>query len=257
VAKNDLLYGQSTHNWNRLASSNSSILLTDGSGNVSWGSILPTGTTATTQSFGDNSTKIATTAFVCDNQGDYTIFSYQALGSVIKAQTIGENINNISSLASPISQKVYFSAIYLPFAQTLTGVKWFQGAQGSYTASNYNGIGIYSYSGGTLTLVASSTNNGSIWKGTANTVGSQAFSGTYAAAAGVYYVALMYSSSAVTTAPTVGVSAGVAVAGVYSLDFTNSAGLNMALVTQTALPTPTVSASTLSNATLSIWVGVY
>lgn len=43
---------------------NSSLLVTDGSGNPSLGTALPSGTTATTQAPGTNNTTVATTAFV-------------------------------------------------------------------------------------------------------------------------------------------------------------------------------------------------
>ena len=47
------------------------------------------------------------------------------------------------------SQRINFVAVWLPKAATITGVKWIQSANGSYTASNYNGVGLYTYSGGT------------------------------------------------------------------------------------------------------------
>lgn len=47
-----------------ITKANSSVLVTNGSGVPSWGTALPNGTTATTQSASDNSTKVATTAYV-------------------------------------------------------------------------------------------------------------------------------------------------------------------------------------------------
>ena len=49
-------------------------------------------------------------------------------------------------------------------------MKFVQIAQGLYTATNENRIGLYSYSEGTITLVASTADNGDLWKGIANTL---------------------------------------------------------------------------------------
>ena len=83
-------------------------------------------------------------------------------------------------------------AVWIPKDQTITGVKWWQKRQGDYTANNYNGVALYSYSGGTLTKVASSTDDGNIWKGGTNTWQSKAFSSTYSATAGLYYIVSFY-----------------------------------------------------------------
>jgi hypothetical protein len=60
----DLLYASGTNAWARLATANSSVLITSGGGVPSWGTALPNGVTATTQSNLDNSTKVATTAYI-------------------------------------------------------------------------------------------------------------------------------------------------------------------------------------------------
>lgn len=61
---NQILYSSATNTVAGLATANSSVLVTNGSGVPSLSTVLPNGTTATTQSANDNSTKVATTAYV-------------------------------------------------------------------------------------------------------------------------------------------------------------------------------------------------
>jgi hypothetical protein len=116
-------------------------------------------------------------------------------------------------------------AVWIPKTVTLTGVKWYQITAGVYTANNYNGVALYSHSSGTLTQVASSTNDGNIWKATSSTFASKAFSSTYSAAPGLYYIASIWCYSAYTTLPTVA-SGSLSTLGSQSnfaaFDFTNN-----------------------------------
>ena len=174
---------------------------------------------------------------------DLVILGQQALGSTVKSVGLGcRSWGNISGAFGMTSQQLLLVAVYVPFATTITGVKWFQIIQGNYTASNYNGVGIYSYSGGTLTLQASSTDDGNIWKGSVNSNQSKAFSSPYSAAAGVYYIGAIYSSSAQTTAPQIGAATAKNNGG--QGDFTNTARINTTLATQTSLTTPITISST-------------
>lgn len=139
--------------------------------------------------------------------------------------------------------------VIIPVAVTITGVRWFQVTQGSYTSDNYNGWGLYTVSSGTATLVASSTDDGNIWKGTGNTWQTKALSSTYNAAAGVYYLAALYNSSAETTAPSIGGGAALNNDAVSPFDFTNSNRLVGALGSHTSMPSP-ITMSGLSNTTV-------
>ena len=163
-----------------------------------------------------------------------------ALGSSIKGVNLSfPFINNISLGATMVTGQCVFHAYYLPVAKTITGVKWWQFAAGVYTATNYCGVGLYSATTiGNMTLVASSTNDGSIWKQTSSTLCTKAFSSGYAAAAGLYYIATLWGSSATTTAPQIGAST-VPSTSTGSFDFTNSAKLTSSVFGQSALPTPT------------------
>ena len=180
------------------------------------------------------------------------------LGSTVK----GVNLNlpnyaqggGAASAATNNTMRVF--AYYLPNAQTITGVKWWSNTIGSYTAANYNGVGLYTYSGGTLTLVASSTNDGTIWQTAAsNSMGSKAFSSTYSASAGIYYIAMVYSASAGT-----GTSFAITTTNTQtnqtSFDFTNSAKLSASIGATTSLPS-TIAMSTMTGSTIGYFMFLY
>ena len=185
--------------------------------------------------------------------------AYQSLGSGIQSVCLGCHTPLMIQFAglALTSQTAYFVAVYLPKAMTVTGAVWFQYTQGVYTASNYNGVGLYSQSAGTLTLQASSANDGDTYKQTAATYIKTPFSSTYSAAAGTYYVCFLHSRSATTTAPAIGYGIAFSNAAVSSVDFTNSNKLISTLASQTALPTPTQAASGLTATTNPIWCALY
>lgn len=189
-----------------------------------------------------------------DNKANHNLNIYNALGSSIKTET--EPMQYISANFNPVSQSVYFQAVWLPVAQTLTGIKWYQRTAGSYTASNYNGVGLYTYSGGTLTLVASSTNDGNIWTASTNSVGSKAFTSSYVASAGLYFIAVLYSSSAVVTPPAFGTTTNFTNLAQSALDFTNSAKICSLLAAQTSFPATQAMSGTTGN-TIRFWLGLY
>lgn len=182
--------------------------------------------------------------------------TYQALGGGILAENpfVDQTIGGTSTALT--DGRCYFSPVYLSKAATITGVKWLQRVTGSYTADNENRIGLYTYSAGTMTLVASCANDGTLWStvGT-STYGSKAFSGTYSAAAGLYFVGALYNTSAQTTAPTVGGST-ISVAAQNTIDFTNSAKLS-SFVTTATLPTSQAMSGTTTTGTLLYNFSIY
>lgn len=183
---------------------------------------------------------------------------YNLLGGGVLGETCGSSIFNLTGSGVTLASQTFrIIAVYLPQAATLTGVKWYQATQGSYTGNNENRIGLYTYSGGTLTLVASTTNDATLWSTAAtNTVGNKAFSSTYAASAGLFFVGLLYSQSAQTTAPVLGNLPNLGNAAVASFDFTNSAKVAGTLASQTTLPTSqAMSGITASNGVP--YVGLY
>jgi hypothetical protein len=192
-----------------------------------------------TQLNGTGFVKASGTTISYDNSTyitDYPVnLGLQALGSTIKGTNLlVRSWMEITNSLTMTSQRAYFVPIYLVNSTTITGVKWFQTAQGVFTSNNYNGVGLYSYSGGTLTLVASSTNDTTMWKGAVATQ-SKAFSSTYSASAGIYFIGLVYSASGATTAPGIGVGTNTNNANIQG-DLTNSAKLASIVNSQTSLP---------------------
>jgi len=195
---------------------------------------------------------------------DWSLFSnnwllkaYQDLGSTFKSYplTMPQGITGITTNSTLNDGSARFTIVYVPLGATITGVKWYQTTQGVYTADNYNGVGLYTYSAGTLTLVASSTNDGDIWKAASNTWATKAFSSTYVATAGIYVICALYNSSAQTTAPAIGAAAAASNNAVMSNDFTNSAKISSSLAAQTSLPASTAMSSLgVNNINLGFWL---
>lgn len=190
-----------------------------------------------------------------DIMNDDKLLAYQALGSTIVAQNVNGGLGDSTGTNTMTDNRVYYMGVYLKKGATITGVKWEQVTQGNYTADNYNGVGLYTYSGGTLTLVASSTDDGNIWKATSATIASKAFSTPYVATAGLYFIAHLYCSSAQTTAPVTGAILG-SVGSNVTTDFTNSAKLNGLQSGQTSLPA-TVAMSSITAYFVEPWTGLY
>lgn len=126
----------------------------------------------------------------------------QALGSPIKSSPIGGSFLPNTGTAM-VSTRSYFNAVYLEKDTTSTGVAFFQVTQGVFTANNFNGLALYSYSGGTVTQIATTANDGNIWKNASNTWVQVAWTSPVVLTAGVYFIGMLYSSSA-GTAPSVG-----------------------------------------------------
>lgn len=179
------------------------------------------------------------------------IKTYQALGGGIIAENPFVDQTQGGTSTALTDGRCYFSPVYLSKSATITGVKWLQRVTGSYTADNENRIGLYEYSAGTMTLVASCANDGTLWStvGT-STYGSKAFTTPYSAAGvGLYFIGAIYNSSAQTTAPTVG-GATVSVAAQTTIDFTNSAKLSSYVTTSTLPTSQAMSGTTSTGASL-------
>ena len=192
---------------------------------------------------------------------DYTNFSnnnvlngYTSMGSTFKGTTLTCPDNRLMASATLVDGSMRFVAVYIPAATILTGVKFYQSNTSSYTADNYNGVGLFSVSGGTITLVASSTNDGNIWKGTINTWQTKAFSSTYSASAGLYYVGALYNSSAEVTAPTIGGATALLNAAVSTFDFTNSNKIVGASAQSTMPSSVTLSGTTNTNLMYGLFI---
>ena len=181
-----------------------------------------------------------------------SIKGFQALGSEIKTLGVAQYSFTGTTNSNLVSQQAQFVAVYLANKSTLTGVGWVSNIAGIYTGNNYNGVGLYTYSGGTLTLVASSTNDANCFASAG--FNKKAFSATYDAEPGLYFVCWLYCSSAQTTAPPIRTQ--TCLLAENSLDFTNTAKLNFTLAGQTALPS-SLSISSGTTVTNNFLVALY
>jgi hypothetical protein len=188
---------------------------------------------------------------------DNDLLSYQALGSPIVSQTVGQQLAYSNVSTALVDGQIKFTAVYLPKATTLTGIKVYVRVLGVYTGDNNNRVGLYSYSGGVLTLVASSANNSTLWTSAANAVQTIPFSSTYAASSGIYFVGILYNNSAQTTAPTLasGVALNNLVMGSTAWGFTNSAKL-YGTANGTNLTTP-INMTAITSSVIPSWVALY
>ena len=135
--------------------------------------------------------------------GEYD-FLKNVLGSPLKAISLTCKVSEVSAATSLVSGQQRMFPFHITSSDTITGVAFFLSVTGVYTPSNTNGVALYTYSSGSFTKVAESTNTGALWSGTAQAYLQVPFSSTYAITAGEYYVGLLYSSSAQTTAPSLG-----------------------------------------------------
>lgn len=198
-----------------------------------------------------------------DFAGSEMLEAYSLLGSKITSTSLAVHTpSNIgTSGTSMTSGTGIFAAAYVPKDSTVTGVTWYQIAQGAVTTAgtNYNGVGLYSYNAGVLTLVASSTSDNTTtaagpgigWKqaiGWAKT----AFSAPVAIPAGIYFIGAFYNVTT-GTAPSIGTQTTVASL-VNNVDFTNSAKI-VSTAAFTALPaTQLMSGTTVATAQTGFWL---
>jgi hypothetical protein len=170
-----------------------------------------------------------------------------SIGSAIKAEPVYATLASLTSNAmNPVSQRLYLIATWVPRAMTITGVKWIQATVGSFVASNFNGVALYTQSGGTFTRQAVSANDATIFTTAGSSqIRNKAFTSTYSASAGVHYAALMYSASS-GTAPALMITPSP-VYNAWTLDNTNGMYLSMFAPTQTSFPsTLSISGNLLS-----------
>lgn len=218
---------------------------------------------APTAVLGTNTTQIATTAFVLANSEQLLEETNiaQLLGSTWKAQSSFTPLlfcGTAVAISTAANPKIQFQPVWLEQSSTLTGIKVLCRTNGSITANNENRIGLYTYSAGTLTLVASSTNNSALWTSmSANVVYTIAFSSTYVATSGMYFIGLLVSNSAQTTAPQLAGLASNLNTAFMTMDFTSSAKLCSTSITGVATLPTTYAMSSTTASSQSVWFALY
>ena len=179
----------------------------------------------------------------------------QALGSDIKGLSYGCGYpsDNFIQLSD---NYIHLSAVWLPVAATITGVRYYVSQQGAFTGDNENRIGLYTWSSGTLTLVASSADDANIWKASTG-FATKAFSSTYAASAGLYFVWGLYNYSAQTTAPRLATGGTILFAAAATLmGMANTSKVSMNQNPHNTLPS-SITVSATSNQAQNIWFALY
>lgn len=190
--------------------------------------------------------------------GDQALLN--ALGWDGKAQSCSMPSAATALATTMVDGTVLFQAIYLPVNAVLTGVMYAQTVQGSFTNDNNNKLALYTSDGTTLTRVATTANNGSsgtIWERTANTVHKEAFTATYEAQPGLYYIAALANWSAVVTAPTLLLKQSTAVHRATMVNSPAGNKHNWTRSAQTDLGTSFTIASMTSTFDQPIWFALY
>ena len=126
---------------------------------------------------------------------------------------------------------------------------WYQSTQGVYigTGANYNGIALYSQSGGTLTLIDSTARDTTIWKAPTASWNQKAFvGGSRTLQPGVYYLMALSNTlgGTYTTAPVLGIWQTINPANSMT---TNSAKLYGGIVNTVTVPPTTQAMSAWNN----------
>lgn len=162
----------------------------------------------------------------------------QLAGSAAVFATLGKSQTDISISVALGDGSARFILIPITEAKTLTTVQYWQSVAGDYVANNYNGLALFSISGANLTLVGSTTDDGNIWKATAATLVTKAFSSPIAVTPGLYALYYLYNSSSQTTAPSLGAYANFVNAAVASAGLTNGAKFSSLITAQNSITTP-------------------
>lgn len=208
--------------------------------------------TVPTMAVGTNTNDAVNMATLQDELGISTraIRDLKALGWVGKVLPAGVLPGYVTANETMVSGRLRLSTFVVEQTTTITELKFLVVTAGDYTASNENGFALYSLSGNTWTLIASSkTLNANIWKSSGlNTV---SFASPQILQPGVQYkLAYMYSSSAQVTAPILSVWGSVAYGTSYQSIFANSDCFQFRTEGQTAFPASftTSGLSTVGNA---------
>lgn len=179
---------------------------------------------------------------------DQATLILQSLGAAIICESMGRTRSDAVQNNALVDGTAYYIAVYIPFAQNVTGVGWIQSVQGNYTADNNNVVGLYTYSAGTITRVAISANDGNLWKGASNTIQKRAFTSTYSASAGIHFIGFIYNSSAQVTAPSIAAYNNQINSVAFNNDFVSSMKASGTVATQTNIATSVTGAGLTQNA---------
>lgn len=179
----------------------------------------------------------------------------EALGGTFYGETAGLSLIQGTASQALASGTSRLEPMVADKSGSVTGIRLSVAVSGAYTGNNFNGVALYTYSGGTLTQVAISANTATIWTAAVGYLDIP-FTAPYSVTAGtLYFVYILYSSSAQTTAPSLrGASVTSATVGAYPL--ANSAKLFGGIASSTTPPS-TIAISTLVVGSTRMWAQFY
>jgi hypothetical protein len=199
-----------------------------------------------------------------DTSGDFSWYpkktdstrTVNILGGNLIAQSHGVDYTQAVASLTMVSQTAYFGAVYLPAKLLVSGVRFFQRVQGNFTGSNFNGVALYSISGGVITRIAISADDQNIWKNTANSFTTIVFAGSVTLNPGVYFVGMLYSQSAVVTAPQIAQGTALPTANLSDGIYPSSIKAFSTIASQTSLAS-TYNMSALTSSVNPVYFGLY
>lgn len=124
----------------------------------------------------------------------------QLMSYGIKAEPYGVTLANMTGQQGLTTNRFYLYPFNWNVSDTLKGISFFMRSAFTNTATNYNGVAIYSLSGGTLNRIVFTANNGAFWNTTINTWVVQSITPTFLAK-GLYFIGYQFSGSGT---PTIG-----------------------------------------------------
>jgi hypothetical protein len=202
-------------------------------------------------------TPLQVAAKIYEDSKNDVVDAIQYMGGAVKSVTTWTDPIPRSSGAL-LDRRINFSAIYIRSTEdSLTGVWYAQSVTGNYTADNNNRIGLYKTDGDSIRLVASSANNGDLWKAADSVFVQVAFSAKYLPeAAGIYYIGYLYNQSASSTAPQVGATT-TGITGLYPQTLAGTSHFGSGYIdAQTDLPAAIIR-SAISQLTAIYWGALY
>ena len=194
---------------------------------------------------------------------DLFTLTCQDYGSTIKANNVmvpaTSFINGDFTLAAGAASAIYTTTVYNPKTSSITGVTFYQRLAGVYTGTTGQ-VGLYQYAGVTGTLLASSTNDTALYKQTAGTFFSKAFTNPLTIPPGDYIIAFLHNASATTTAPILGgINTIAGFTNIPSFNLLNGAKFSGFRTTQTTMPNPLMwsNLTQTAPAPVSPWAVLY
>ena len=183
-------------------------------------------------------------------------------GSGIIAQSFGLNTAQCSSEREMIDAQAFYILVNVLEARTATGIVFVQTQSGIYTADNTNQVALYSYDGaGTLTQIAASANNGTLWKTASGNIKFEPFVSPVAVTPGIYFLAMLYNSApGAAAAPFIIAAPAISndgAAKLATLDFPNSLATYMFKTVTSSLPASIAASTCSAEPTDRPWLALY